>query len=112
MPIRADNIGRYPANWDELSHQVKCSAQWECEGSPMYPACRARHGEPHPVTGSLVILTVAHLDHNPENCHRSNLRAWCQRCHLTYDAIEHAKNAAGTHARRLRAAGQLELVIP
>jgi hypothetical protein len=31
-------------------------------------------------------LTVAHLDHKPENCAPSNLRAWCQRCHNTYDA--------------------------
>ena len=40
----------------------------------------------HPVTGSKVVLTIAHLDHTPENCDDENLRAWCQRCHLTYDA--------------------------
>lgn len=33
-----------------------------------------------------VILTVAHLDHQPENCARENLRALCQRCHNDYDA--------------------------
>lgn len=33
-----------------------------------------------------VVLTVAHLDHQPENCDPGNLRAWCQRCHNTYDA--------------------------
>lgn len=33
-----------------------------------------------------VVLTVAHLDHQPENCDPSNLRAWCQRCHNRYDA--------------------------
>jgi len=33
-----------------------------------------------------VVLTVAHLDHQPENCERANLRAWCQRCHNQYDA--------------------------
>lgn len=33
-----------------------------------------------------VVLTVAHLDHQPENCDPSNLRAWCQRCHNAYDA--------------------------
>lgn len=33
-----------------------------------------------------VILTVAHLDHQPENCDPENLRAWCQRCHNAYDA--------------------------
>lgn len=33
-----------------------------------------------------VVLTVAHLDHTPENCDPSNLRAWCPRCHKAYDA--------------------------
>jgi hypothetical protein len=34
----------------------------------------------------IIILTIAHLDHAPENCDPSNLRAWCQRCHNRYDA--------------------------
>ena len=33
-----------------------------------------------------VVLTVAHLDHTPENNDRDNLRALCQACHLAYDA--------------------------
>lgn len=33
-----------------------------------------------------IVLTVAHLDHQPENCADDNLRAWCQRCHNLYDA--------------------------
>jgi hypothetical protein len=33
-----------------------------------------------------IVLTVAHLDHTPENCARENLRALCQRCHNAYDA--------------------------
>jgi 5-methylcytosine-specific restriction endonuclease McrA len=33
-----------------------------------------------------VVLTVAHLDHTPENCARDNLRALCQACHNAYDA--------------------------
>lgn len=57
-----------------------------CEGSPAYPDCRAENGKPHPVTGSRVVLTVAHLNHRPEDCDPENLRAWCQRCHNTYDA--------------------------
>jgi hypothetical protein len=47
-----------------------------------------------------VVLTVAHLDHTPENCADENLKALCQRCHLAYDAKHHAKNAART--RRLK----------
>ncbi len=33
-----------------------------------------------------IVLTIAHLDHTPENCAADNLRAWCQRCHNRYDA--------------------------
>lgn len=33
-----------------------------------------------------IVLTVAHLDHTPEHCADENLKAWCQRCHLRYDA--------------------------
>lgn len=104
MPIRPENRRRYPKNWTAISTGVKERAGWRCEGSPKYPDCRAKHGEPHPVTGSRVVLTTAHLDHTPENNgapgDRPNLRAWCQRCHNTYDLPHRLKNAA---ARRLEA---------
>lgn len=41
-----------------------------------------------------VVLTVAHLDHQPENCDRENLRALCQRCHNAYDAPMRAAGIA------------------
>lgn len=85
MPIRPENRFRYPKDWKVISLEVRTAAGWRCEGSPLYPDCRAENGEPHPVTGSKVVLTVAHLDHVPEHCDRANLKAWCQRCHNTYD---------------------------
>lgn len=51
--------------------------------------------------GVKIVLTIAHLDHVPENCEQSNLKALCQRCHLAYDAEHHRINAAATrHARK------------
>lgn len=44
-----------------------------------------------------VVLTVAHLDHQPENNDRGNLAALCQRCHNRYDS---AHRAAGRKARK------------
>ena len=100
MPIKAENRGLYPANWkSEIRPTILERAGNRCEGSPLYPACNARNGFAHPVTGSRVVLTIAHLDHNPAHCEYSNLRAWCQRCHLAYDAAYHAANAAITRAR-------------
>ncbi len=47
-----------------------------------------------------MVLTVAHLDHTPENVADDNLRAMCQRCHLRYDARHHAANARRTREQR------------
>ena len=106
MPIKPENRALYPADWPEISLKKRTKAGWKCEGSPKYPDCRAAAGRPHPVTGSLVVLTVAHLDHDPGNVDDDNLRAWCQRCHLAYDAQHHAANAAATRAAR-KATGDL-----
>ena len=53
-----------------------------------------------------IILTVAHLDHTPENCDPANLKALCQRCHNRYDA---KMRAAGIKARRRSQAAAGEL---
>jgi hypothetical protein len=86
MPIRPENRARYPKDWKAISLRIRARAEGRCEGSPPFPDCRAENGKSHPVTGSIVVLTVAHLDHRPENCEDDNLRAMCQRCHNTYDA--------------------------
>lgn len=84
-PIKPENRGRYPKDWKAIRAQVLERAGHRCEGSPRYPDCRAADREPHPVTGSRVVLTVAHLDHTPETRDLDKLRALCQRCHLTMD---------------------------
>lgn len=47
--------------------------------------CLAVNGQPHPETGSRVVLTVAHLDHKLKDHTDANLAAFCQCCHLAYD---------------------------
>lgn len=96
MPVKDGSL--YPKDWKSISRSIRERAGHCCEGSPAYPDCRARHGEPHPVTGSTVVLTVAHLDHTPSHCQPANLKAWCQRCHTTYDAKHHAANARRTRS--------------
>lgn len=41
----------------------------------------------------VIVLTVAHLDHDPRNCDLANLKALCQRCHLQYDSSHHGESA-------------------
>lgn len=107
MPIRPEERARYPKDWKLISLRIRDRAGNRCEGSPgFYPDCRAVNGEPHPVTGSRVVLTVAHLDHVPEHCADENLMAMCQRCHLTYDAKHHAANSRRRRAAE-RATGDL-----
>jgi len=43
-----------------------------------------------------IVLTIAHLDHKPENSADDNLKALCQRCHLRYDHDHHQRNAYAT----------------
>jgi len=100
MPIRPEEKARYPKDWPAISRRIRDRAGNCCEGSPAYPDCRAPNGEPHPVTGSRVVLTVAHLDHTPENCDDDNLRAMCQRCHLNYDRDHHTATRRARRAAR------------
>ena len=100
MPIKPENRRRYPVDWKAIRGSILTRAGAHCEGSPKYPDCRAFQYGRHPVTGSRVVLTIAHLDHTPENNDPSNLRAWCQRCHLAYDQAHHVANAAATRAAK------------
>ena len=108
MPIRPENRSRYPRDWPQISQRIRERAGNRCEGSPAWPDCRAINGEPHPATGSIVVLTVAHLDHTPENCADENLKAWCQRCHNTYDMPMRRR---GIQERALAADGTADLFI-
>lgn len=91
MPIKPENKGRYPKDWPEISARIRFDrAEGLCEFCE-----EAWHGEPHPITGSIVVLTVAHLDHQPENSDDDNLAAMCQRCHLHYDLPFHRGRIVG-----------------
>lgn len=101
MPIKPENKKRYPKNWKEIRAHILERAGHRCEGSPgFYPDCRVKNYEPHPVTGSKVVLTIGHLNHTPEDCEDDNLMAWCQRCHLAYDQEHHSFNAAQTRRNK------------
>lgn len=90
MPIRPENKARYPKEWPQISKRIREErAQGQCEHVIAGVRCEAMNGKPHPITGSKVVLTVAHLDHTPENCADDNLKAMCQRCHLRYDQHHH-----------------------
>lgn len=123
MPIRPENKARYPKDWKQVRERILMRAQRRCEYPgcnalhrdvgywrdgcfvPMPRALRdAGHKPGDVVTGAdgsalkllMIVLTIAHLDHTPENCTDDNLRAWCQRHHLRYDAQHHKQTAYAT----------------
>ncbi len=107
MPIRPENRLRYPVEWPLTSwtiRWIRALGRCECRGECGRPSnhldipgrCVNQNGHPACGTGSTVVLTVAHLDHTPENCHPANLRAMCQGCHLHYDRDHHAETRRHT----------------
>jgi hypothetical protein len=109
---------RYPKDWPGISLRVRtvraagrCECTGWCGATPHGEGrCEATNGQPHPLTGSKVVLTVAHLNRTPEDCRDENLAALCQRCHLAYDAEEHRLQAS--HTRAVKAAGDAEPLFP
>lgn len=113
MPV---DWSRYPPNWREIVAAIRERSGNRCEW------CGAENGKPHPVTGSIVVLTTAHLGtphadgrpgdkHDKLDCRMENLAHLCQRDHLNYDRDEHMANAAATRRRRKVEAGQQELAL-
>jgi hypothetical protein len=131
MPIKPDNRSRYPANWKEIRQGILKRAFDCCEQckAPNHERIARGDGDDKDTymtndanvycseTGSHlgrrrmsdynvlrmvdIVLTIAHLDHVPENCDPANLRALCQRCHLKYDAKHHQETARATRRARL-----------
>lgn len=111
MPI---NYGDYPKDWHSIRLRILARAG-EVRTSPDYSAiiitearceeCGAVNHRPHPRTGSLVILTIAHLDHDAYNHDVTDerLKALCQSCHLSYDLAHHVyKRKYGSGVGQLR----------
>lgn len=101
----------YPDNWEEISYKIRSQrAKWRCE------QCGAIAFEPHPLTGSRVILTVHHIgvarpDGSPGDykdkmdCRDENLIALCQDCHLRVHRFLRRKEKR----QRQLLSGQLEM---
>lgn len=110
----------YPPDWVAISKRIRaragdrCECIGECGLHRTHPGprrCVELNGQPAAWANGKVVLTVAHLNHEPADCRDDNLKAMCQRCHLRYDADHHKRNASRTRATK-RAAGSLPLFHP
>ena len=132
MPI---DRSKYPKDWEKISLAIREKSNWTCQvcGKP----CRKpgvvwtdfvmellnagglhdwygltcdedENGEPIERPQRFT-LTVAHLDHNPQNSADENLKAMCAPCHLEYDQEQHRISASGAKYRKAEDVGQLSL---
>lgn len=95
VPIKPENKKRYPSNWKDIRADILKRANNKCEfcGIENYTIKE---------NGSKVVLTIAHLDHTPENCDYNNLRALCQKCHNNYDKEHRKETRRMTKIRSLK----------
>lgn len=136
MPIRPEDKWLYPIDWEIISYRVRFErAKGTCErcGRPhnrlVFQSADGRwfnerswtwHGQRgqvvYPPSDAAiargrfvrVLISTAHLDHDPTNNRMRNLRALCQRCHLRHDRRVHRARARITVLMR-RALGDLFL---
>jgi hypothetical protein len=87
VPITKKRKSFYPVDWELRSRFVRFyRARNKCEW------CGSENYKPHPITGSKVILTTAHINDDLERPHQLlNLAGLCQRCHNRYDAKDRVK---------------------
>ena len=110
MPIKPENQRRYPPNWRDIRAAILARAgdccefcgvpnqswrlpgfeQWTCD--PAIADEWADDGR----KATRIVLTIAHLDHQPEHSDPANLRALCQRCHLDWDRDHHRQTFYAT----------------
>lgn len=115
MPIKPENKARYPKDWKIIVARIRerSGGRCECEGecglhrtTPGPRRCVERNGQSARWAKGKVVLTVAHLNHQPEDCRPENLKDMCQRCHLRYD-VDHHRHTAYETRRKGKAAKDL-----
>ena len=127
MPI---DYNLYPKDWKtHIRPRILQRARHRCEQCGLPNHCtalsksRVQLLEPQPYKTALanvgwyhepedraivIVLTIAHLDHDTTNNADTNLAALCQRCHLTHDKEHHATSARSNRAKR---SNQLSLAL-
>lgn len=114
----------YPKDWETIALAVKSKAKWRCQqcGRPCrrpgqdWTEFEVKRGwlwpDAYDDDGAVFkrgrfVLTVAHLNHRPEDCRPENLRALCAPCHCRYDLAAMAQKRMISLERK----GQLSLPL-
>lgn len=115
MPLTRAQWAAYPEDWPLLSWNIivnraggRCECGGECAGDPGHldddVRCRNRHGQPRwrgQPWQRPVILSAAHLDHDPPSRDLDFILVMCESCHLRYDSTHHAATRRANREREL-----------
>ena len=107
MPISRELAPGYPKDWGLrrrfiLEHRSRGRCEW----------CGAADREPHPVTGSEVVLTLTQVwDRDAEKLSLLNLAGLCQRCHNRWNARDRLARRVRKRIVGLLLAGQMPLPL-
>jgi hypothetical protein len=125
MPIRKEMKSLYPPDWPDISRRIRERAGNRCEqcGAPNVQVIARgtdgtymlmdgqvfdaetgaakgwARGSEYPLARFVrIVLTTAHLNHDPRDNSDGNLRSLCQLHHLAYDRVEHGKTRRARRA--------------
>lgn len=98
-------VGRHENTYHTIDERIFCAKT----GQELTGICLSAADYENTNKGVTIVLTVAHLDHTPENNDPKNLRALCQKCHNDYDRPHRQRNAAITRQKRRNGGACLEL---
>jgi hypothetical protein len=101
------DYSQYPPNWfTEIRPRILARAGDQCErcGAPNHESIVRTvdgwHFAGDEEGAVLIVLTIAHLDHDIENNVDENLMALCQKCHLVHDVRQHATSRRENREKR------------
>jgi 5-methylcytosine-specific restriction endonuclease McrA len=127
MPIKPENRSKYPTDWLQIRDRILEREGHCCKFCKvpnhiyiarsvdgryyMLASGEARdastgeqvafHFDEFPTQKWIeVVLTVAHLDHDPTNNADENLAALCQRCHNRHDVPQRVESRRKTRERK------------
>lgn len=94
LPVGFEHLQRRELRWDAIEQAATFKEARQRAAEIDFDA-----GEegPKPI---VIVLTVAHLNHDPTDCSPENLALMCQRHHLAHDHEHHRANAQATRRAR------------
>jgi len=103
MPI---DKNKYPLEWKKIVAKIarrsggRCECTGECGLHTTTGRCTERNGERAKYAQGMIILTTAHLCHDPACEDTNHMKHCCQRCHLRIDVEEHRQHARETRRNK------------